>query len=211
MPTSGRDRIRAGVVLYRDCLPQTALSLIGLERALGDHLTWQFEIGADVSPSRNRIAASALAAGNAYVLYLDGDMVFTPTDFQRLLEGLSGDPEIGALSGNYLRWDGSGLPVANWRNGNGWVSEAERRNRAAKATGVEAVDSFGGGFLLVSREALAAVPPPWFQGSYDQVEYIGNDTHFCRALQRAGFRPSVDFGVGLGHIGPKEWRAPDGE
>ncbi len=197
--------VRCGLVVYRQVEVATVSSMLRFQKAFPDTV-WQIQAGADVAPSRNAIAGAFLGSEDRepFLLYLDADMVFTPGQFVTLRDTLQKQPDRGAVSGHYIRWT-DGRPVHNWRHKDGeWFDTEECQARTKTLSGLQEVDSFGGGFLLVTREAMEKVREdrvPPFQAGYVEGAYWGNDTWFCQQLKRLGFRPSVDLSVKLPHLG----------
>jgi hypothetical protein len=198
--------VRVGVVMYRGVEARAFASCLALDRACAGQLVFDFHVGADCVPARNKVLANASKAGEPYVLFIDGDMGFTAKDFEKLLRAMENDPGLGAISGHYLMWNGSSLPVCNWRNGKGWVSDKKRKSLAGRASGIQEVDGFGAGFLLIRTGVLGDLEFPWFLSVYEEEGYLGHDNHFCKKLKEAGYRPSVHFDVKLDHVGPTTWR-----
>jgi len=62
--------------------------------------------------------------------------------------------------------------------------------------GVREVDECGSGAMMIKREVLEAIEPPWFECIGD----IGSDLVFCRKAREAGFPVFVDWRCMLGHI-----------
>lgn len=196
--------IRVGLCVHRSLHPETLASLWPLAAA-GAGLAIQKS--ADVAWSRSKIA---MGLTEDFLLFVDEDMVFAPPDVEKLLKALDNQPKTGAVAAYYVKWDGSRLPVCNWKKDDGsWYSNEERVKKAeryAKRGEVAAVQSFGAGLLAISREALSAVPHPAFETRWVNGVFEGEDTSFCQRLAEAGYRPSVHFGCQVGHIGPTEWR-----
>ena len=163
-------------------------------------------IGTTVSEARNRIVEST---DEDILVLFDADMVFSPADVRVIVEALQKQPDLGALGAFYVKRDGSGTPVCGWKNGDGWVEPRgvdERVRRHLEAQEITYVDSFGGGLLAATREALNKVGKPWFEAAQKNGYFEGNDTYFCRRLQEEGFKPSIHFGVNLGHVGQGVYR-----
>ncbi len=197
-------RFEVGLCLYRDILAHTFQSCLALEKAF--HPKWLIQIGADVAFARNKMVTDFLTGKAERLLLLDGDMVFGPEHVLSLNVSLDKHPDTGALSGHYVKWDGSEVPVCNWLRNGGWMKDSQRKRRAESfGRGIGYVDSFGGGFLLIRRDVFEKIEFPWFEAHYDERGYSGNDTSFCKKVKDAGFHPAVDFGLRVGHTGPTTW------
>lgn len=68
------------------------------------------------------------------------------------------------------------------------------------------VDACGAGCLLVRREVLEAMDPPWFVAT---PEDVGEDVNFTLRATDAGFRLLVDPAARVGHIGLKAYTVDD--
>ena len=58
-------------------------------------------------------------------------------------------------------------------------------------------DGIGGGCILVHRQVLDAIEPPYFE--YNPGTFVGEDFYFSRKVQAAGFKIFCDPGVICGH------------
>lgn len=59
------------------------------------------------------------------------------------------------------------------------------------------IDACGGHFVMVRRDVLEKVDPPWFQYT---ILGAGEDFAFCRNVKKAGFQLYADLSVFVGHI-----------
>ena len=63
------------------------------------------------------------------------------------------------------------------------------------------------GSALISKAVFDKLPEPWFD--FNRKMGYGEDVNFCQRMIAAKFKPSVHFGVCVGHIGPTLWM-PEG-
>jgi hypothetical protein len=63
------------------------------------------------------------------------------------------------------------------------------------------VDGLGTGMLLIHRDVLKTIEPPWFQFKYDKDGLIelSEDYYFCEKAKKAGFELFVDPNCVAGH------------
>lgn len=59
------------------------------------------------------------------------------------------------------------------------------------------IDGCGGHFILIRRDVIEAIKPPWFQNT---TVSAGEDFDFCRKVETAGFKMYADLSVYTGHI-----------
>ena len=62
--------------------------------------------------------------------------------------------------------------------------------------GLFKVDGVGAGCLMVRRDVLARMEPPWFK-----FEGSGEDLYFCRKAKALGYDILIDTSMQLGHVG----------
>lgn len=68
--------------------------------------------------------------------------------------------------------------------------------------GLLAVDTFGGPGVVIRREVLEAVGPPFFESQPGQRVAPHEDLYTFAKCRRAGFQPHVDLDTPIGHILP---------
>ena len=176
---------------------------------------WEVVRGTWIPKARNQIMENFT---EDLLLMLDSDMVFEVQDVARLIQAIRAHPECGAISGDYVMRNGSGLPTYDWHHPEdpeGWLSDEDRDSLAKRHRrdgSLTYVDSFGAGFLIITQEAKQKVGSPWFLTGYDSKgNFQGEDTYFCGQLQKAGFKPAVHFGIPVGHCGLTVYQPSKGE
>lgn len=213
------------VPAYKDLPVQTVHSLFTLRNQIPFQLDM---VGvAEVAVARTMLADRAKLSGVDYVLWLDSDMAFVPQHFFALHEALERDPSMGLISALAVRRDGSNKFCVNWREGRkGWKSQEYAQERCLhlledKDNLIQPVDVTGLAFTLMRRDVLDKIKRPWFQPAWlkntmardeenktDEYLFFGEDSAFIRRLQDRGYRPSVHFGVHVGHIGQMIYSPP---
>jgi len=134
-----------------------------------------------------------------YILWLETDMVFEPSDVLKLF-----DADVESISALYSM--GAKVPniaVAGWWNARG---EQQRLNiPAVLATegSFMKVDFHGLGFLLQKKGVLERIGYPWFNELYElrgeEYEYLGDDFSMCKQLKERGVDLYVHTKVAVGH------------
>jgi hypothetical protein len=169
--------------------------------------------GTYIDLARSTIIREVAELPYDYILFLDHDVVFTPTMLCQLEAAY--DPEkMGAISGSYCYRDGSGRTTFGWKNEDGsFLNERDATLKALKhsETGdVVPVDKMPGGFLLIASRIARKLPSPafacqWVEGQLEDgtkvAHFIGEDSYFVQMLQAHGYEPCGHFGVQLGHMG----------
>jgi GT2 family glycosyltransferase len=141
-------------------------------------------------------AAQAHATAPA-VLFMNNDVELAPGAVAAALRRLASDPAIGAVGGKVIRTHGrlqeAGCIV--WRDGStsGYLREADAA--APEAEFVRDVDFCSGVFLLLRRDALAALGG--FDAAFAPAYY--EDVDLCVRLWQAGYRVVYDPAAQLTH------------
>lgn len=152
--------------------------------------------------ARNRASMELLKGNFTHLLMMDIDHVHPADIIQRLARWVVKDPKkyqvVGGL--NFRRsepydpcaykigQDGSMYTIA-------WEKEDE----------ILEVDRLGTGSILIAREVLETIPPPWFVNDYSQAwrdAWPGEDIGFNKKCQESGIKMWVDLTVTSPHITP---------
>lgn len=147
----------------------------------------------DVATARNILAAQFVGSSATHLLFWDDD-VLAPRD--GLMRLLAHDAPIA--SGLYYTRAAPVHPVAYERDERGGYTPVSDVSKGARE-----VDGVGAGFLLIRRDVMEAIDPPWFRFEIapDVQHSISEDLYFCRQAQAAGFPVLCDFDVACGHLG----------
>jgi hypothetical protein len=137
-----------------------------------------------------------------YLMWIDSDQVFTPQQFQRLLEH-----QQPIVAGVYLMSDGQHLAtVREWdeaffaRHGHfQFMTLADLEGQ----TELIPVSYTGFGFMLIRRSVFESLEYPWFRSEAqrigDVVEFASEDVSFCLRAKAAGHTVYIDPTVRVGH------------
>lgn len=166
---------------------QAMAALLNLRLPPGSEIAFT-QGGATLLSKRTVIAEQFLQHEQyAALLMLDSDMVVPPDTLERLL--VHQLPLVGAVYFN--RVPPHDAVASDWPDG-------ERRLSDFSGPPVRRVFATGTGCLLVTREALQAIPRPWFDWTEPGN---GEDLHFCRQAAQAGVPVYVDTSLSVGHVG----------
>lgn len=135
-----------------------------------------------------------------YLLMVDTDMVFEPSDVALLLKSANPDtkPVVGGLcfaEGNY---GGPMVPTLYQGEDMNDIAHDYQRDRMYRVAGT------GAAFLLIHRKALMAfdreAPMPWFNDEIHNGLAVSEDKVFCRRLRSLGIPLWVHTGARIGHV-----------
>lgn len=164
--------------------------------------------GLYVAQGRNQACKQFLesSAKADWLLFLDTDIVFKPTDVYDLLDHAGPDKQIiGALYFGYC--EGELLPV--WRQKRG---EHQAYGTLPRITFdvIKEYDAIGMGFTLIRRDALETIlethkddPWPWFGHDVYGAGRLGEDVTFCERAARLGIKTWGDSSIVVGHEKPR--------
>jgi hypothetical protein len=120
------------------------------------NVLWAIVPGTLVEKARNDAVRQMLGAQGQWLLYIDGDMTFTPDSLQRILVTAYGSHPWADCVGGYCSLRGElALPTMDTGTGT-WESIYPGR-------GVVEVMRTGAAFLLVKRHVFDRLREPWFR------------------------------------------------
>ena len=163
---------------------------------------WWFQTGdALISRSRSIAAYQFLKKNRApYLIFLDGDIIFTPQDIEKLLDALNEGKDV--VGGLYPVRGGTFLAQRGW-NGQFHISG-----------NLEEVQFVSTGFLGISRKILEEITknmpvlnkeswsecyPVFEDGRYEDI-FISEDWDFCNKARQAGAKVYAHTGIQLQHL-----------
>jgi len=202
--------LRVGIAMHSSVSGYTLRSLLEIARTV-PKLGVDMEAGSFTAPARCRIAGRAVEFEDDYLLFVDSDMSLPTDALEKLYLGIKDNPEMGAISGHYVKRDGSGVSIANWMTKEKrWMEQKQQDKKVfkyMKKKTIAPVDVFGAGCLLIDVKALKKVEFPPFNTAFIMnpdtkvAEFATEDHYFLQRLQQAGYKPCVHFGVLAGHQG----------
>jgi len=163
---------------------------------------WRFQTGdALVARSRSIATYLFLKDNNApHMIFLDGDITFTPQDIEKLLSALNGGYDV--VGGLY--------PV----RGAGFLAQRGWNGQMPITGNLEEVQFVSTGFLGISRKILEAIVkdmpilskgnwsecyPTFENGKFESI-YISEDWDFCNKVRQVGGKVYAHTGIQLGHL-----------
>jgi len=75
----------------------------------------------------------------------------------------------------------------------------------SQRTGLHEVHTNGFPLTLIDMEVFNNIPEPYFNVTFDNGKFTGEDESFCHAARKAGYKIWVDADVKVGHLGIKEY------
>lgn len=159
----------------------------------------------NVPVARNKLVTQFLDSGYSRLLFIDADNVVRVPGVVRLAEVLDAHQDVGLVGGNYVKADGTEMPLCSPK---AQISNVELRQWMSANNG-KAVDAYSvpTGCMLIRREVFEKVPRPWFELKHceDSIDVVTSDYVFCQKVRAAGFRTLAHLGVKAGHIGELEY------
>lgn len=177
----------------RDWKPHFGASLCGLVRKMtqdGTDFIINAMMGTSVLPRARQMAMEhAIELGYTHILFLDDDMGFDDTLFERLNSGLS------IVAANYSNKSPARNPQCHGLDGNPLSSVGK--------TGVEEVGWVGFGAILIDLSCMKDIPKPWFETRWvpERNAFIGEDYFFCGLVRSRGQKIYINHEISCSHIG----------
>ena len=192
-------------VLYTCSYGQVTVETIScVEKLHGTNyrFEWWFQTGdALISRSRSIATYQFLKKNRApYLIFLDGDILFTPEDITKLLDALNGGLDV--VGGLYPVRGGTFLAQRGW-NGQFHISG-----------NLEEVQFVSTGFVGISRNILEKITkdmpvlnkgnwsecyPVFEDGRFEDI-FISEDWDFCNKVRQTGAKVYAHTGIQLSHL-----------
>lgn len=151
--------------------------------------------------ARNTGCQKLLELGWEYLFFLDDDTIPPPDAILRLMAHRQ-----PIVSGVYYRRNPPIVPVMlkETPTGRNWITEF-------KSPDLMEVDYVGAGCLLIHRDVLTKLAPPWFDWRVDRYDLpdtarMSEDFRFCQYARENGYKILVDTSVQCRHVGLGESR-----
>jgi predicted O-methyltransferase YrrM len=170
-----------------------ALVLESILHTSGEHITnicVESGYTIPIDEKRNKCVEKFLATNCTHLLFWDSDTIAIPGAIQKLL-----DDDKDIVGATIYKKGGDHVPCFGF-----WVPERQiyKTPLPFLYNKLLPVDMVGTGFLLIKREVLEKMTPPYFQ-CYEKGN-AQEDIFFCLKAKEFGFQPFVDTGLNLGHI-----------
>jgi hypothetical protein len=152
---------------------------------------WKKEwlIGGDWCGARNALCQMVIDEGYSHLWFMDDDHAFPPSMLKRLLAH-----DVALVTPICLTRVHPFAPVQYVEK----IGEAQYLPIAlsdSPTEGLVEIQAGGCAGMLIHRDVIAAIEPPWFEYT-DRSE----DIIFCEKAKAAGFKLYADLEVTLGHI-----------
>lgn len=178
----------ARVSVFSMCVTNMQQSL--LENGIDAKVQWL--IGGDWVGARNQLSGITLNEDFEWLWFMDDDHVFSPNALQKLLAH-----DVPLVVPVCLKRFPPYTPVT-------YVERIEGVGPArylplylpdSPEEGLIEIVAGGSAGMLIKREVLEAVPPPWFE-----LTPLSEDLVFCEKAVEAGFSIYCDLSVRIGHV-----------
>jgi hypothetical protein len=140
--------------------------------------------------ARNIIHNAFLESNVNYLAMIDSDVLFPPYAFNRMIAH-----KLPIVSGWYKNKKGDPYPIV-YDFGVEGEKEITWKHRKEAGTGLEQVDGFGAGCVLMTRHAAELLG----KDPYDMLK-SGEDLTMCYKLRQLGIPLHVDWEVSCAHLG----------
>lgn len=187
------------VPTYNNIEHETEASLQALEKRGWE--VWRQHGLSSVDLARSIMASRAYLAGYDWIYWIDSDMLFEPSDFEKL-----------------AAWNEPFCCAPYAMKGSGGRLAIEYPTTSSSNEHIIKVSAAGFGFMKTHRliyDAMSRSLPtcfnyerpmfPFFQpGVWEkngQKVFYGEDYNFCFKAREAGFELYADFSIKIGHIG----------
>jgi GT2 family glycosyltransferase len=140
-----------------------------------------------------------------YMMWIDSDIIFTPQQFQRLL-----DHKEDIVSGLYLMDGGNAYAtVKDWnedyfqQNGNFQFMTPDKIIPFQKNGKLFPSVYTGFGFILIKRGVFESMRYPWFKPEFVNIrgstDFTMEDVAWCREITKLGYKVMIDPNIIVGH------------
>lgn len=163
-------------------------------------------VGHNIGILRNMLVDMALKTDDCtHVFFLDSDVVMPPYGLMRLVRRSMSSKDMDIVAGIYTMKAPPYVPLTIMRPKHHKTGQ-KKFNYYFLITEkllnkVVPCDATGAGALLIKREVLEKMGPPWFQVTPQQhgLSAIGEDLFFFDKAIDCGYQPMLDLSVQCGH------------
>ena len=187
--------------LYSYCFNSNIQPILSRWESCNIYYVRNMCLGADISRGKDQKPFNNQVDYD-YIMWIDSDIVFTPQQFQKLL-----DHKKDIVSGIYLMGDGRHLATCKK-----WDEEYFKKHCHFKfltfedvkgKEGLIEVSYTGMGFMLIKKGVFESIEYPWFSPIVKKigniVDFTMEDVAFCLNAKENGFKIFVDQTVIVGH------------
>ncbi len=202
--------IFVGMAVYRDIYAKTIVNVFNALTTISNRL-WAFGLvdGVNTPFARNDLVRQFLETDGEALVFIDQDMAFTPEQLDKLVSDLENNPEIGVVSGFYIKRDGTLSPLCGFLESgttNLVPMEANIQKLLDHRGELIECDLVPTGFMAIRREVLESLDHPYFNIYIDEKgNHWSSDYNFCLKVKQTGFKVFCDLGLEIGHYGTFEW------
>lgn len=184
--------VMIGIHSYGTVHVETMFCLVNAIAALPYKKKFVIEKHAYAPYGKNRIIRKAIEGNFTHLIIVDGDMVFDPDAFVRLI-----DRNVDMVGANYNKREPGFKPIIRMKNEDGSLRVPSELPKEAMAK----VFSVGGGFWCAKVSMLKQLDQPYFDMPFVNGVLYGDDVYFCKLINDAGFTVWCDTTMKLYHIG----------
>jgi GT2 family glycosyltransferase len=196
--TEERPNIFIGfVALGRDIDIEIASMLLYLG-STGKYMIWMNSShGCYICQNRNNIVKAFKQTEDAEWLFnWDTDVVVRDDTFLDKLLETAKNLDAKIVGGCYRMKNSPQLVPICMDDGKGWFTNF----KAEDLKEPRLVDYVAGGLMLIHRDVIEKIPPPWFQTTNYPDRVFPDDFHLCKLAREAGFKIAVDPRFDTWHI-----------
>jgi hypothetical protein len=152
----------------------------------------EYLVGGDWCGARNTLVQMTLESEAEWLFYMDDDHAFSPDLLLKLLRH-----DLPLVTPLCLTRSAPFEPVSFTGEFDADFNRERLVLRDQPADGLVELKSGGSAGMLIHREVLEAIDPPWFEHSI-----VSEDLLFCDKAVAAGFSLHCDLSAKIGHITP---------
>ena len=189
-------RVLLGIPSGGSVKTKTMMSIIQVLFQTQAEITLVEREGALGPDNRNHLAQMALDGDYTHLFLVDADMSFPGDILERLL---AHNKDLIGAAYNYRAFPRRTVVKMN-RDGH--IHSPDRLPES-----LFSCHAIGSGLKLVSTQALAHIPRPWFALDFDKdgMLSVSDDVWFCQQAARVGIETFCDPTIRAGHIGSFEF------
>lgn len=171
------------IAFFTPGYPYVDAALRALELSKRHGATFSRSIGEPLGPRRDEFARWFVDSDHSHALLLEGDVLPPEDVVDRLLQVKA--PVVTAL---YPQWTGDRLSTnVQASTDTTWSDAVPPRVFSVRRCLL--------GCVLIHRDAIKRIPPPWFLATMTPTGFISDDEWFCTAVRKAGMGIRCDGSI----------------